>query len=85
MTVEGQVNREAIISILINGNEILDGSHNGQFEKNMDISEIIDGTDKSELSIQLKAEDNYGNIAFSNVIKVLYQRVFETFAKVIVR
>jgi hypothetical protein len=83
--ISGDVNMEALIKVLINGEEQFFNMRNGSFVLDTNLSSVLDGTDQSELSIQLKAENEEGDVDFSRIVKVLYQRVYDTFAKVVLR
>ena len=85
LEVSGYVNKSNLISVLVDGEEYLTGIHNNSFLIDVNMSNAIIGKEKSDLKIQLKAEDEFGNVQLSNIISLIYRRVLETLVSVVIQ
>lgn len=85
LNIDGKINNPAIITALIDGREIKLNEKNGTFVIPVDMSITTDSTEEKLINIQLKAEDSAGHTSFSNIVKIIYNRIYETFASVSVR
>lgn len=83
--IEGNVNKQALIKAIVDGQELYFENRNGTFVLPIDISNEISAVEAKEVNVKIEAQDEFGNRGISENIKMLYQRVFKTFAKVVLR
>lgn len=84
VVAKGSVLDNVLVSVLIDGVEYLKDENTGNFTFDIDLSNIVSQKDHSEFDVQLKAEDEFGNIEFSQKLKIMFNRIIETFVQVIV-
>jgi len=83
--IGGVVNDYSVLGVLIDGREILEQDMKGDFVLDVDANDDLRGVEKKDVVVQLKAQDEFGHVAFSDKVVLIYERVFETFAKILVR
>lgn len=84
VNVLGEVNRDSFISVLIDDREVRSGRGDNTFTIPVDLSSHQSGKVSDELDIKLKVEDDHGNIAFSDKIKLIYNRIAQTLVSVVI-
>jgi len=82
----GDVDKSSLVKLIVNGKEILADEQDGEFTMvDVALDSFVQGKEDVELEVYMSAEDELGNIGFSDRIKIIYNRVFETLIDVIVR
>ncbi len=83
---DSTVNQKSIISAVIDGVEYKIGyKEKGMFTINLDLSDTIDNFDEKEINIQMKAQNDKGDISYSDKVKIMYKRLIGTIAKVFIK
>lgn len=82
--VSGDVSKEAIVKLLIDGNSFMTGVQDGEFTVPMDLRENVLGKNEEELEIRLQAEDEQQRKVFSEKLKVIYNRISKTIVDIVV-
>jgi len=84
--INGTVNKNASLSIIINNEEIpLKEVKKGNFViKNIDISNFINQKNNEELKVQVKTKDNTGSTAKSNIFTIIWKKILTAIIKVVV-
>ena len=84
MKVKGLIDKKSVITLLLDGRKILVGEKEGAFNIDVDLTEQLAGKNSDEISVQLEAEDKYGNKANSNTFTLIFNRVLETIVNIVV-
>lgn len=83
-SLNGTLNKPSILNVLINGELIKSINKNGTFEIGIDLNQYLSGKEDSDnLTLQLEAKDNEGNIALSDNIKIIFNKFTSLFLNII--
>lgn len=83
--LSGVVSDSSLVSVLVGGNEIFLGERERDFAVPVSFEDRIFGKDSDEFEVWIEAEDENGRVGFSEKVRVVYNRIIETIAKVIVK
>jgi len=80
----GKLDKEAIVTLVIDNNRELIGIKNSTFTVNIDLTNQLATKDNDEFYIQLEAKGDSEIISTSNKIKLIYNRILDTILNIIV-
>lgn len=85
LSVLGELERDAVLKLLVDNEEKrrISGSE-GSFLIDLDLTSQLSGVDSREIDLQVQGEDADGNEAFSQKVKLVYNRVLDALITIII-